>query len=226
MYSLKYCINIRPSVSILIPTYNRKHFEKLIQYNINNQDYTNIKEVIICDDGDDNLILDIQYDIIYIKKKKKMDLGDKRNLLSEMASGEILVNMDTDDLYNKSYISYSIDEMIKQNKRVSGTASMLIYFIKEDKKCQLINHSYYKANEGTLVFRKSYWDENKYDKKLQEGITFLKGKSHEIADVDIFKIMICIAHKNNTINKDRWLENEYKGQDFPDLQKLKELKLI
>ena len=47
MYRLDYCINIRPSVSILIPTYKRKHFEKLIQYNINNQDYTNIKEVII-----------------------------------------------------------------------------------------------------------------------------------------------------------------------------------
>ena len=72
MYSLKYCINIRPSVSILLPTYNRKSFERLIEFNINNQDYTNIKEVIICDDSNDDLKLDIPYDIIYIKKKKKI----------------------------------------------------------------------------------------------------------------------------------------------------------
>ena len=40
------------SVSIIIPTYNRKKFEKLIEYNINSQDYSNIKEIIILDDSD------------------------------------------------------------------------------------------------------------------------------------------------------------------------------
>ena len=223
MYSLKYCINIRPSVSILLPTYNRKSFERLIEFNINNQDYTNIKEVVICDDSDDNLILDIPYDIIYIKKKTKMDLGEKRNLLCEMATGEVLVNIDTDDLYNKSYISYSIEEMIKQNKSVSGTSSMLIYFIKEKKKCELINHSYYKANEGTLVFRKSYWEQNKFSNKLQEGIEFLKGNSYQIANVSIANIMVCLAHESNSVCKKRWLKNEYKGNDFPDVSILDNL---
>ena len=35
------------SVSIIIPTYNRKRFETLLEYNINSQDYYNIKEIII-----------------------------------------------------------------------------------------------------------------------------------------------------------------------------------
>ena len=40
------------SVSIIIPTYNRKRFETLLEYNINSQDYYNIKEIIILDDSD------------------------------------------------------------------------------------------------------------------------------------------------------------------------------
>ena len=57
------------SVSIIIPTYNRKKFEKLIEYNINCQDYPNIVEVVIADDGDESeaLELNIKYPIKYIK---------------------------------------------------------------------------------------------------------------------------------------------------------------
>jgi len=41
------------SVSIVVPTYNRKRFEKLLTHNINTQTYFNIVEVIVLDDGDD-----------------------------------------------------------------------------------------------------------------------------------------------------------------------------
>ena len=40
------------SVSIIVPTYNRKRFETLLEYNINSQTYYNIKEIIILDDSD------------------------------------------------------------------------------------------------------------------------------------------------------------------------------
>ena len=69
------------SVSIIIPTYNRKKFERLIEYNINCQDYSNILEVVIADDGDadQNLELKIKYPIKYIKCAR-MKIGEKRNL--------------------------------------------------------------------------------------------------------------------------------------------------
>jgi glycosyltransferase involved in cell wall biosynthesis len=40
------------SVSIVTPTFNRKRFERLLEYNINSQTYYNIKEIIILDDSD------------------------------------------------------------------------------------------------------------------------------------------------------------------------------
>ena len=56
------------SVSIIIPIFNRKKFEKMIEYNIINQDYPFIKEIIIGDDSDidKNLYLDIPYTIKYL----------------------------------------------------------------------------------------------------------------------------------------------------------------
>ena len=55
------------SVDILIPTYNRKKFEKLISLNISNQTYPLIKNIIIADDSNDNLHLDIKYSVLNYK---------------------------------------------------------------------------------------------------------------------------------------------------------------
>ena len=51
------------SCSIIIPTFNRKKFERLIEFNICNQTYKNIIEVVIVDDGNEseNLELTIPY---------------------------------------------------------------------------------------------------------------------------------------------------------------------
>ena len=35
--------------------------------------------------------------------------------------------------------------------------------------------------------------------------------------------MICLAYETNTINKQGWLKNEYKGKEFPCLDKLDDL---
>ncbi len=40
------------SVSIIVPTFNRRRFETLLEHNINSQTYYNIREIIILDDSD------------------------------------------------------------------------------------------------------------------------------------------------------------------------------
>ena len=68
------------SVDILIPTYNRKKFEKLISHNISIQTYPLIKNVIIADDSNDNLHLDINYSVLTYKVER-MSIGEKRKFL-------------------------------------------------------------------------------------------------------------------------------------------------
>jgi hypothetical protein len=83
------------SCSIIIPTYNRKKFEKLIEYNILCQTYKNIIEVVIGDDGDELLELNIPYPIKYIKCER-MTIGQKRNLLAARCIGTYIAHIDTD----------------------------------------------------------------------------------------------------------------------------------
>ena len=140
------------SVSILIPTYNRKRFEKLIEHNINIQRYYNIKEVIILDDGDDDpLCIKTKYPIRYYRCNR-CSIGDKRNGLVELATSKYIAFMDTDDFYDAGYIAHSIFEMITNDKCIAGSADMNVYcggkFYKQ--RCMFLHM----LNEATLVFRR------------------------------------------------------------------------
>ena len=99
------------SVDILIPTYQRKKFEKLISLNISNQTYPLIKNVIIADDSNDNLHLDINYSVLSYKVER-MSIGAKRNFLLSKSTSRYVVFMDTDDMYHPDYISHSIHTLL------------------------------------------------------------------------------------------------------------------
>lgn len=187
------------SVSILIPTYNRKKFEKLIEHNINAQKYPFITEVIIGDDGEEPLELNIKYPIRYIKMPR-ISIGEKRNRLVEESKTEYNAFFDTDDLYHPDYINISIYNLLRSGKRISGSANMLIINKKHDVFvqvcCQLT-----KLNEATLVFRgKLKFD----DTSTGEGKDSLPVE--DIIETSIGDIMLCVAHEDNTIDKSVWLQ--------------------
>jgi glycosyltransferase involved in cell wall biosynthesis len=191
--------------SIIIPTYNRKKFEKLIEYNILCQTYTNIIEVIIADDGDDDqkLELTIPYPIIYIKCSR-MTIGQKRNLIVSRCSGTYIAHMDTDDIYFPSYLEHSISKLENEKKDVTGTSDMLFIF-PDGSAGSMLNPLLSMANEATLVYKKSFWEKIQFSNdQSSEGIQFLKGRHWQTAHSDINKVMICICHSSNTVNKDVW----------------------
>ena len=206
------------SVSIIIPTYNRKKFEKLIEYNINCQLYPNILEVVIGDDGDEELSLNIPYPIQYIKCHR-MSIGEKRNLLCSQAKGDYIEHMDTDDVYFPTIISYSMEVLEREKKNAIGTADMIFIF-PDGKKGAMRNPYLSMANEATLVYKKSFWREKGFsEQQSSEGIHFLEGRHWQIAHSDILKIMICICHSSNTVDKKHW--KEYNVDSFPEYEKHK-----
>ena len=191
--------------SIIIPTYNRKKFEKLIEYNIKCQNYPYILEVIIADDGDESqkLELDVPYPIQYVRCNR-MSIGSKRNLLCSKARGTFIAHFDTDDIYFPTYIEYSIDRMLKTNKNVIGTSDM-IFLYKDGQTGNMRNVLLSMANEATLVYRKSFWERGGFSgQQSNEGIHFLEGRHWEIAHADINKVMICLCHDENTVDKNVW----------------------
>ena len=145
------------SCSIIIPTYNRKKFEKLIEYNIKCQTYSNILEIIIADDSDDELLeLNIPYPINYIKCAR-MTIGQKRNLLASKCKGFYIAHMDTDDIYLPSYIEHSICMLENQKKDAIGTSDMMFIY-PDGKTGSMRNPLLSMANEATLVYKKTFWE--------------------------------------------------------------------
>ena len=191
--------------SIIIPTYNRKKFEKLIECNILCQTYTNIIEVIIADDGDDDqrIELSIPYPIIYIKCER-MTIGQKRNLLASRCSGKYIAHMDTDDIYFSSYLEHSISKLENEKKDVIGTSDMLFIF-SDGTTGSMLNPLLSMANEATLVYKKTFWEEKPFaESQSSEAIYFLKGRHWQTAHSEISKVMICICHSTNTVDKNVW----------------------
>lgn len=196
--------------SIIIPTYNRKKFENLISDNINRQDYYNIKEVIILDDGDDDILnLTIKYPIIYLKNMSRTTIGHKRNLGCSIASSPYIAFMDTDDYYDVNYISHSIFKLSTTDYEVAGCADMNMYdgvkYYKQ--RCMFIHM----LNEATLIFKKSYWLNNKFrESNTGEGLHFLEKNCDKIIEVKC--LMVCFVHGKNTIDKSPWVKEQYESK--------------
>ena len=200
------------SVSIVIPTYNRKKFEKLIEYNINSQDYSNIKEIIILDDSDkdDPLCIKTLYPIKYLRVPR-VSIGEKRNYGVRVATSNYICMMDTDDFYNPEYISKSIFNLIKEDKNISGSADMIVYdkigYYKQ--RCIFLHM----LNEATLVFKKTN-NINFNNNSSNEAVPWLIENIPNIIETEIDNIMCCISHNENTICKKAWCSPKYNYIDL------------
>jgi glycosyltransferase involved in cell wall biosynthesis len=201
------------SVSIVIPYYNRKKFEKLIEYNIKIQTYPNIKEVIIADDSDlpnQRLELDIPYPVVYCLVKR-MTIGEKRNYLKDRAQSEIIAHMDSDDIYFPQYIQSCVDTMILNDCEVTGSSDML--FINPITKKSFRQSCLYNqmTNEATSVYTKNYAKTHHYAKRNHSENESFNSEHWLITQTPIDEIMVCITHDDNTISKRMWETDQYQA---------------
>ncbi len=200
------------SVTICIPTYNRKKFEKLIEHNINTQTYYNIREIIILDDSDidDPLCIRTKYPIRYYRVPR-CSIGNKRNALVQLTNTDYVAFMDTDDMYDKDYIAYSIFEMESNDKSIAGSADMIVVGYKGTlpifykQRCMFLHM----LNEATLVFKKSL-NPQFASSNSNEAVPFLQQHLGDIIETNIDRVMCCIAHDHNTIPKKQWIQDQYK----------------
>ena len=197
------------SVSIVIPTFNRKAFERLIEYNINSQDYFNIIEIIVLDDSDIDRPLCLRSLIpIRYYTVPRMTIGMKRNCGVKLAHGDYICFIDTDDFYAPDYISYSIFEMETNNKTIAGSADMNMWDGKQfyKQRCMFLHL----LNEATMVFKKSAWSRFA-DSNTNEAVPFLEKNMNNIVETNIDRVMCCVCHKGNTVDKTAWLDDKYKS---------------
>ena len=183
-------------ISVIVPIYNvEKYLDRCIK-SIVNQSYTNL-EIILVDDGSPDRCGEIcdewvkKDNRIKVIHKENGGLSDARNAGIEIAKGEYLSFIDSDDYVNKDFIKILYNLLIENNSDISMCG------VCETKKDEDINKEIGKGNIRNILSKNALegkehvycvaWNKL-YKKSIFKNIRYPKGKIHEDVAV-IYKIM-------------------------------------
>lgn len=228
-----------PNVSILIPTWNRRNFLPLLMTNLYIQTYPKDKlEVVIFDDHKDNPLFYNDDEVRVISQrvgikiryiydpKRHLSIGEKRNKLVKLADYKYLINIDDDDVYQANYIKYSMDLLLKNKCGLVGSPQMIFCYPYHNYKITAIKcPSKRQIHEATMCYTKKHWKSmGGYSKSgTGEGAGLVDFNENRCVVSECYECMICICHKNNTCEKEQFLEKDIKGDGADISDELKNL---
>ncbi|MEE3342814.1 MAG: glycosyltransferase family 2 protein [Bacilli bacterium] len=178
-------------ISIIVPVYNSEKFlDKCIQ-SVLNQSYQNFELVLVNDGSTDNSLSIIEKytkdNRIKLINKKNSGVSDTRNVGIEVATGDLIMFLDSDDYFEENYLYEMITEL--NNNNCELVISGLTYRDENYKllKKQLYTNKTKKINFNDIIldmintlyfsscykmlFKKSFLEEKniKFDKNLKYG---------------------------------------------------------
>ena len=206
-----------PEISILVPVWNRQNFLPLLVMNLCSQNYPkHLLTVEIDDDTEqegNKFITDLQLfkqmiapiKVNYIYGKTRRSIGKKRHDLIKGCKTKIFMFMDSDDVYFPTAISHSY-ELLKNNKYgCVGSDKMLFCMTDKDYGVYAINcgDNIKLIHEATIMATKKwYLASPKFGNTSQgEGGNLFYGNENRVGITDINKIMVCVQHEGNTVDK-------------------------
>ncbi len=180
-------------ISVIAPVYNVENYIDKCVTSIVNQTYNNL-EIILVDDGstdssgnkcDEWMRKDSRVVVVH---KKNGGLSSARNLGIDVAKGEYLVFVDSDDVIHKEMISV-LKKAVDFNKSDMAYCDLKIVNEDESIKEGNVAKDITYLNYSTSEFIKDWYDENEvihtvawnkiYKKDLFSKIRYPEGKLHE-----------------------------------------------
>ena len=198
-----------PFVSVVTPTYDRRRFIPYMIKCFKAQDYPMDKmEWIILDDGYDKVkdLFDSSglSNVRYVALEEKVNIGEKRNKLNDLAKGSIIVAMDDDDYYPPTRVS-AVVSAFKKNPSIdlAGTSEVYLYYTDIQTIYKLGPYNKNHATNGTMAWRSSYAKKHRYDEYVthSEERSFLDDYKHPMIQLDPFHVMLVMSHSENTFDK-------------------------
>jgi glycosyltransferase involved in cell wall biosynthesis len=198
-----------PLVSCILPTRNRSTLVRQAISYFNRQDYPS-RELIVLDDGAEDLTSEL-HDVSRVSYRRlttSCTIGAKRNLLCNLAKGEIIVHWDDDDWYSPFRLSVQLQPILAGEADITAFSDCLYYdtatqqFWRCDA-CIFRRMFVGNVHSGTLAYRRSLFERGiKYpDMSSAEDARFLYQCHIEgaivraIADVNHF---IYVRHPRST----------------------------
>lgn len=212
-----------PNITIVTPIFERNKFKNLIISNLINLDYPLEKlTYIIDDDGIEEKFIrsEIEFQdfkdaispihFIYKHYNKKRSIGEKRNNLVKLSTDKLIANMDSDDLMVSTWLNHSLEIMKSKKFGLVGTNQMIFLYPNENWKTTAIQCTTKRMiHEAGMLFTKKHWKAmGGFGKSSQgEGTKMIDNMNEKIVGLtEAQYVILCICHKTNTINKDRFKE--------------------
>lgn len=177
-----------PLISVIVPIYNVESYLEECVNSILNQTYKNL-EIILVDDGspdncpsmcDNYQKLDSRIRVIH---KINGGLSDARNKGLEIATGEYISFIDSDDFIEKNMYQKMMDSILENNAELCSCSINLVYddrIERIDNKREILNDNYSVMKSYILDYniKTPVWDKL-YHKSLLNDLYFEKGKYNE-----------------------------------------------
>ena len=202
---------MKPFVSVLTPTYNRRKFIPAAIAIYKSQTYPKDRmEWIIVDDGSDK-VADLFAEasktipnIKYIPLTEKLLIGQKRNMLNDNAKGDIMIAMDDDDFYPPERVAHVVLKFIQNPKiQLAGSSEMYLYFRSDGGIVKAGPYNPNHCTNGTMAYRRPYMLTHRYDETQThaEEKSFLEDYKNPMIQLDPFKTILVMCHADNTFDK-------------------------
>lgn len=196
-----------PTVSVLVPTRDRRAFLPALLRCIAHQDWpAEDLELIVVDDGADPVgdVFAGLPNTTYLHLGQRVALGTKRNRLVELARGELLVNFDDDDYHPPDRISRSVAHLRAEDVAVVGRSDLAFW----DRDTDLVHvqpvigpkH----ATAGSMTFRRAWWEKTPFQAQSHtEERQFLANFTAPLAQLPgaPWDTVLAIAHGANALPK-------------------------
>jgi glycosyltransferase involved in cell wall biosynthesis len=145
---------MKPLVSVIIPTYNRKNFLKIAIDSVLNQSFNNF-ELLIIDDGSNDSTEELvksfkDQRIRYFKLDKNYGPSYARNFGIKNSNADFVAFLDSDDFWKKEKLEIQYSEMLKNNDYLLSHTDEI--WLRNGK---ILNPKKIHLKEGGDIFKKS-----------------------------------------------------------------------
>jgi glycosyltransferase involved in cell wall biosynthesis len=190
-----------------MPTYNRAKWISLAIECYLQQTFTD-SELVILDNGDDETesVVPAHPRIRYYKQPgQKLNTGEIRNRVNELAQGEIVCHWDDDDWSAPNRIETQVARLLSSGKQVTGYHSISYWDTSSNRAPEDRAHIYqgtasYACGTSQLYF-KNWWTQHPFNTKaVGEDSDFSHAAkcSKQLDSVDGRQMIVARAHSDST----------------------------
>lgn len=195
-----------PLVTCVLPTSDRRRFVPHAIDCFLRQDYPAI-ELLVLDDGVDAIgdLMPGDSRIRYVRREQRLAIGPKRNVMAELATGDIVVHWDDDDWSAPWRVSYEVSALQNHGAELCGLSRVYFYEPAADAAWE------YRYPDGmrpwvygaTLCYWKSFWRQNPFPEiHVGEDTRFVwSDKVRRLLALDDTRFFIGTIHPSNTSPK-------------------------